>query len=451
MPQKIITDLTLIDAVTAELSVPADNSITTYRFTIAQLLEYIEANIQIDAPDIEADAVTTSKILDQNVTLGKLKDDIMSGLTAVTPQGVDYLTLVDASDSNKTKKVYVDLIKNAVYRAVTTTDAVGVNDETMKLSGVTFTSTLPTAVGATGKRYKFIHAGTSLTQVYTLATTSSQTIGGVASGSYKLVTAGEVLQIESDGANWIIVDHKTNTDWVSAGAIVSFYTFTVAAGSYSATAGAIYTNNGNSYVVATTFTTAATSIVFVGTAAPSATGTLTYVSGTHVGNPIFSAVSGAASLISGTTSQPAFWTSPTTNVVQWRRQGSTAIINYNFNQGSAGTVAGSGDQLWAFPANIVADVTKTIAVYTGSVGTNLLGVAAAQLASIPTTGGIGNSTSASFETMAYLFSSTQVRFGNYSYSGAVAGGNFSSSYFPATNNPLYFNITITIPVADWQP
>jgi hypothetical protein len=37
----------------------------------------------------------------------------------------------------------------------------------------------------------------------------------VAGGSYVLHTNGEVLNIESDGANWIIVDHKTRTGWIS--------------------------------------------------------------------------------------------------------------------------------------------------------------------------------------------------------------------------------------------
>ncbi len=103
----------------------------------------------------------------------------------------------------------------ATYRSVTTTDSVLTTDETMKLSGSSFTSTLPTAVGVTGKRYKYIHAGTSLTQIYTLATTSSQTIGGVASGSYILYTAGETLELVSDGSNWQIENHYAQTAWAS--------------------------------------------------------------------------------------------------------------------------------------------------------------------------------------------------------------------------------------------
>ncbi len=219
MANKTIPDLTLISAVVPELSVPGDDSITTYRFTIAQLKTYLESALSINYTNMAADSVRTAALKDLNVTLAKLELAIFSGLTAVTPVAADYVSLVDASDSDKTKKAKVSLLRNAVYRSVSTTDAVGVDDETMKMSGASFTSTLPTAVGVEGKRYKYIHAGTSLTQVYTLATTSSQTIGGIASAAYKLCTNGEILEIESDGANWIIVNHVARTGWTNIGAV----------------------------------------------------------------------------------------------------------------------------------------------------------------------------------------------------------------------------------------
>lgn len=100
------------------------------------------------------------------------------------------------------------------FRAATSTDSITTGDDTVSYSGASFTATLYTAVGNAGKRVTIIHAGTSLTEVYTLATTSAQTIGGIASGSYKLVTNGEVLTVESNGTNWSIVEHKTNTGLV---------------------------------------------------------------------------------------------------------------------------------------------------------------------------------------------------------------------------------------------
>lgn len=105
------------------------------------------------------------------------------------------------------------------YRSVTTTDAPTNTDYTLNCSGSSFTITLFTAVGNTGKVLVLKHSGTSLTQVYTLNTTGGQTIGGVASGSYALYTNGESLTIQSDGANWIILDHKAETSWIDGGAM----------------------------------------------------------------------------------------------------------------------------------------------------------------------------------------------------------------------------------------
>jgi hypothetical protein len=199
MAQKKITDLQLRDNVTAELNFPSDDTIQSYRVTASQVKDYILAN--------------------QNVLLPMLKDDIFNGLSAVSPADDDYFPLIDTSDSNKTKKGLVGSFRNAVYRSVVTTDSVGLTDETMKLSGASFTSTLPTAVGVAGKRYKFIHAGTNLSQKYTLATTGGQTIGGIASGSYLLCTTGEILVVESDDANWLIVSRQTGA-YFSAGTTI---------------------------------------------------------------------------------------------------------------------------------------------------------------------------------------------------------------------------------------
>lgn len=98
-----------------------------------------------------------------------------------------------------------------------TTTYTAVANDYIKASSTSFTITLPTAVGVSGQAIAIQHTGTSLTQVYTLNTTSSQTIGGISSGSYALYTNGEVLVVISDGSNWQIQDHKTNTGWISAG------------------------------------------------------------------------------------------------------------------------------------------------------------------------------------------------------------------------------------------
>lgn len=98
------------------------------------------------------------------------------------------------------------------YTSQTTTYAAAINDYILA-SSTAFTITLPTAVGNSGKLIGIQHGGAHFV-VYTLATTSAQTIGGIASGAFKLNTTGEDILLMSDNANWVILDRKTVTPWV---------------------------------------------------------------------------------------------------------------------------------------------------------------------------------------------------------------------------------------------
>jgi hypothetical protein len=145
------------------------------------------------------------------------KGDILvaSGVNTLSKESVGTngtFLKADSTDSNGV--VWASVISTSATRSVTTTDTATTADDILLLSGASFTQTLFTAVGNTGKRITLFHNGTSLTQVYTLNTTGGQTIGGIASGSYALYTNGEKLELISDGANWLILDHKTDTGWV---------------------------------------------------------------------------------------------------------------------------------------------------------------------------------------------------------------------------------------------
>lgn len=91
-------------------------------------------------------------------------------------------------------------VKTATY-AILTTDSTVLLDA----SAGAFTATLPTAVGVKGKRYKIVHTGAFSANIATVATTSSQTIGGGAT-TFKLRSKNEMLEVESDNANWLIVN-----------------------------------------------------------------------------------------------------------------------------------------------------------------------------------------------------------------------------------------------------
>lgn len=161
-------------------------------------------------------------IADLGVTTAKLAESVFDGLTAVTAELNDYVAIADTSDSNKKKKALASSIKNNKFRSVTTTDSPSITaDETLLLSGASFTVTLPTAVSNAGKIFDFIHNGTSLTQIYTFNTTSAQTISGIASGSLAMYTTGEVFRLVSDGANWVILEHKCDTAWANYPSTIS--------------------------------------------------------------------------------------------------------------------------------------------------------------------------------------------------------------------------------------
>lgn len=164
---------------------------------------------------LSADATGRAKMADGFVNAAKLLSTFINDFTTVTAVAGDYVAIADTSDSGGKKKALVSDLIDLVYRSVTTTDSPTVNDRVLYCSGASFTITLPTAVGRTGKIFEIFHGGTSFTHVYTLATTSAQTIGGVASGSYALYTNGEMLRIMSNGANWVILDHKTDTGWLA--------------------------------------------------------------------------------------------------------------------------------------------------------------------------------------------------------------------------------------------
>jgi hypothetical protein len=74
-------------------------------------------------------------------------------------------------------------------------------DDLVICTANSFTITLPTAVGRSGKSFKVKNTGTG---VITMASTSSQTIDGLSAGTTQLFQY-DSLTFESDGANWVIV------------------------------------------------------------------------------------------------------------------------------------------------------------------------------------------------------------------------------------------------------
>jgi hypothetical protein len=309
-------------------------------------------------------------------------------------------------------------------------------DRTIVLSGASFTETLPDAALNRGATLTLIHNGTSLTQVYTLATLNAQTIGGIASGSYALYTNGESLVLVSDGSNWQIVSHRTNTAATSAGVIsltaTSAYTFTIS--SATVVAGDTYTNNTQTFTVTTSGTV--TSMPCSGTGTPAASGTLTRASGTGPATLTFSAF---------TSSVPAFGT-VTKNAVNWWREGAFAVVDYRLSQTGAGT-SGTGDYILNLPTGLVVDTTI---IPVTLVVTPMTSAPAAQSLLPVLSSVVGDSSVGVYNSlMAYLYSTTQFRVtGNYY--GAPTSFKWGTAFGLGGAN-IGFSMIIRVPISGWQP
>lgn len=123
-------------------------------------------------------------------------DDVI--LSVATPSNNDVLAY--STTTGKWSNVRRSSLFSA-YTAVTSTYPITSLDETINCTSGTFTVTLPTAVGVTGKVYNIKNSGTGS---ITVATTSSQTIDGNTSGTLVL-TQYDNLTVLSNGANWIIL------------------------------------------------------------------------------------------------------------------------------------------------------------------------------------------------------------------------------------------------------
>ena len=85
--------------------------------------------------------------------------------------------------------------------------ALTASDQTVAFStgSSALAATLPTAVGISGKIYNLVKTDTGSGTV-NLTTTSSQTIGGLASTKILLASQNDSIQVVSDGSNWQIIE-----------------------------------------------------------------------------------------------------------------------------------------------------------------------------------------------------------------------------------------------------
>jgi hypothetical protein len=118
---------------------------------------------------------------------------------------------------------------NLGYTAVTSNITLDSNNDLVSASGSggTFTITLPTASGITGKTFYLQRSDNTPSKLVKIATTSSQTIDGVQ--PVYLATQYEQWVVFSDGSNWNVRSHKTMGPWAAESGL----TFSAAFGTVS--------------------------------------------------------------------------------------------------------------------------------------------------------------------------------------------------------------------------
>src|SRR5450432_759078 len=107
------------------------------------------------------------------------------------------------------------------YRAFTGATSAAITDNTLVFTGTTAaTLTLPTAASIAGRVY-WIKNTSSNASVLTIATTSSQTIDGLA--SWTLTQTNKAIRVVSDGTNWLVASESLpgsssgGTAWIYGG------------------------------------------------------------------------------------------------------------------------------------------------------------------------------------------------------------------------------------------
>lgn len=297
------------------------------------------------------------------------------------------------------------------------------------LSGASFVVTLPTAVGVSGQEIILQHNGTSLTNKYTINTTSSQTLlgagGTVASGVYILATNGEIAVLRSDGANWVVARHQTTI--LPQSYTPGFGTqFTITSG--NATAGTTYTNNSVTFTVVVTIA-ASTTLVCTGGGVPTASGTLTKTGGGAGDATITFSTFGQAN---GAVSAPTYW---------WIRNGNFMKVWGSHTQGTAAAT------LWAMslPAGAVIDTTYV------SPSTNTISAAGAGVGAGMLIGRMeGNAgTSSEYNMVTACGSSTTTVFNASILSGTTTLVPQSTN--SGLTNAAVASLSFEFPVSGWQP
>lgn len=187
-------DVTITGSIAATINLKTTNSYDIGTTTIGLRALYFGANSQ--TVNIKASAsMSSTYTLTLPVTVPSASNQILKGSSA----GV--LAFENRMILNK-------VAKTTTYTATSDDDVISVD-----ASGGSWTLSLPAASTVTGKVLYIVRTDQTLANAVTIDPNSTETING--STTRKLATRYESYTIQSDGSNWLILDHYIDSNWVS--------------------------------------------------------------------------------------------------------------------------------------------------------------------------------------------------------------------------------------------
>lgn len=168
----------------------------------------------IENADIKsAAAIAYSKL---NLSNSILNADINSS-AAIAYSKLSLSNSILNADINSSAAIARSKLAYEVTQSKTANYTVLITDDVMfgnaNSGGASFTFTLPTAVGNSGKKLTFIRTDNDLAKTITLDGNGSETIGGAL--TRLMHTQNESWVIYSDGSNWQILEHRCETPWTT--------------------------------------------------------------------------------------------------------------------------------------------------------------------------------------------------------------------------------------------
>lgn len=164
-----------------------------------------EATLAVTRGGTGQSSYTNGQLLIGNTTGNTLTKSTLTAGTGISiTNGGGSITI----DSTVVGAAFTMTAKTTTYTAV-------IQDYVTVTKASAWTLTLPTAVSQSGKSIRVLITDNTPGNALTINTTSSQTISGYASGALKMYTQYEFAEFTSDGTNWVISAHRTDTPWTA--------------------------------------------------------------------------------------------------------------------------------------------------------------------------------------------------------------------------------------------